>query len=213
MNQDNGGVIGKINTPTTTLASGVWSLDSQFDSQSSSIWPLAFPQTTIANSLRFNSGSSDNLSRTPSGAGNRKTFTLSWWVKRSKLGSRQSIFNNTDGSGQDGVYFDFLADDTLLLGDYGTASWSSPKFETTQVFRDTSAWYHIVYAVDTTQSTQSDRVKIYVNGSQVTAFDTSDYPSQDADTLWNRSDAIYIGTYTAGGNYFGGYLTEIVNFH
>ena len=211
MNQDNGGVIGKINTPTTTLASGVWSLDSQFDSQSSSIWPLAFPQTTIANSLRFNSGSSDNLSRTPSGAGNRKTFTLSWWVKRSKLGSRQSIFNNTDGSGQDGVYFDFLADDTLLLGDYGTASWSSPKFETTQVFRDTSAWYHIVYAVDTTQSTQSDRVKIYVNGSQVTAFDTSDYPSQDADTLWNRSDAIYIGTYTAGGNYFGGYLTEIVN--
>ena len=75
MNQDNGGVIGKINTPTTSLASGVWSLDSQFDSQSSSIWPLAFPQTTIANACRFNSGSSDNLSRTPSGAGNRKTWT------------------------------------------------------------------------------------------------------------------------------------------
>ena len=165
----------------------------------------------VANSLRFNSGSSDNLSRSPSGASNRKTFTLSWWVKRSKLGSRQSIFNNTDGSGQDGVYFDFLADDTLLLGDYGTGSWSSPKFETTQVFRDVSAWYHIVYAVDTTQSTESNRVKIYVNGSQVTAFDTSDYPSQNADTLWNRSDTIYIGTYNAGGNYFGGYLAEVVN--
>jgi len=167
----------------------------------------------VANSLRFNSGSSDNLSRSPSGASNRKTFTLSWWVKRSKLGSRQSIFNNTDGSGQDGVYFDFLADDTLLLGDYGTGSWSSPKFETTQVFRDVSAWYHIVYAVDTTQSTESNRVKIYVNGSQVTAFDTSDYPSQNADTLWNRSDTIYIGTYTAGGNYFGGYLAEVVNIN
>ena len=167
----------------------------------------------VANSLRFNSGSSDNLSRSPSGASNRKTFTLSWWVKRSKLGSRQSIFNNTDGSGQDGVYFDFLADDTLLLADYGTGSWSSPKFETTQVFRDVSAWYHIVYAVDTTQSTESNRVKIYVNGSQVTAFDTSDYPSQNADTLWNRSDTIYIGTYTAGGNYFGGYLAEVVNIN
>ena len=213
MSRKNGGIIGPANTPVGGLmagvAGGVWRMNDLLDFVGNSQWPLA-PQN-IENSCRFNSGSSDNLSRTPSGAGNRKTFTLSWWVKRSKLGSRQSIFNNTDGSGQDGVYFDFLADDTLLLGDYGAGSWSSPKFETTQVFRDTSAWYHIVYAVDTTQSTQSDRVKIYVNGSQVTAFDTSDYPSQDADTLWNRSDAIYIGTYTAGGNYFGGYLTEIVN--
>jgi len=165
----------------------------------------------VANSLRFNSGSSDNLSRSPSGASNRKTFTLSWWVKRSKLGSRQSIFNNTDGSGQDGVYFDFYADDTLALFDYGTGSYGTPRFETTQVFRDVSSWYHIIYAVDTTQSTESNRVKIYVNGSQVTDFDVANYPSQNADTLWNRSDTIYIGTYTAGGNYFGGYLAEVVN--
>ena len=81
MNQDNGGVIGKINTPTTSLASGVWSLDSQFDSQSSSIWPLAFPQTTIANSCRFDEGSSDTLTRTPSSAGNRRTWTYSAWHK------------------------------------------------------------------------------------------------------------------------------------
>ena len=53
MDQNNGGIIGKINTPTTSVASGVWTLDSQFEAQSSSIWPLAFPQTTIANSLRF----------------------------------------------------------------------------------------------------------------------------------------------------------------
>ena len=57
MNQDNGGIIGKINTPTTSVASGVWTLDSQFESQSSSIWPLGFPQTTFTNSCRFNDGS------------------------------------------------------------------------------------------------------------------------------------------------------------
>ena len=59
MNQDNGGIIGKINTPTTSVASGVWSLQDQFEAQTSSIWPLAFPQTTIANSCRFDDGSTD----------------------------------------------------------------------------------------------------------------------------------------------------------
>ena len=83
MDQNNGGILGKINTPTTTVASGVWSLDSQFDSQASSTWPLAFPQTTIANSCRFNAASSDNLSRTPSSTSNRRTFTFSTWFKLS----------------------------------------------------------------------------------------------------------------------------------
>jgi hypothetical protein len=61
MNQDNGGIIGKLNTPTTTVASGVWTLQDQFEAQTSSIWPLAFPQITIANSCRFNDGSSDGF--------------------------------------------------------------------------------------------------------------------------------------------------------
>ena len=59
MNQDNGGIIGKLNTPTTTVASGVWTLQDQFEAQTSSIWPLAFPQITIANACRFDDGSSD----------------------------------------------------------------------------------------------------------------------------------------------------------
>ena len=83
MDQNNGGIIGKINTPTTTVASGVWSLDSQFESQSGSTWPLAFPQTTIANSCRFDDGSSDIyqelLSATPTST---KIFTMSVWVKK-----------------------------------------------------------------------------------------------------------------------------------
>ena len=99
---------------------------------------------TVDNSLRFNSGSSDTLDRNPSGAGNRKTFTISLWVKRAKLGSRQSIFNNTDSGGQDGVYFDFYSDDTLAILDYGTGSYLTPRFEIKQVLRDVSACYHKV---------------------------------------------------------------------
>ena len=79
MNQDNGGIIGKLNTPTTTVASGVWTLQDQFEAQTSSIWPLAFPQITIANACRFNDGSSDYLTRSPSGSTDQEG-TFSVWV-------------------------------------------------------------------------------------------------------------------------------------
>ena len=79
MNQDNGGVIGKINTPTQTAASGVWSIEQQFEAQSSSTWPLAFPQTTIANTCRFNDGSSDYLNLTlPNENGEVNKWTYSF---------------------------------------------------------------------------------------------------------------------------------------
>jgi len=215
MIKSNGGIIGPDNVTTGGAfgsASGVFKLGEVTNLIKESKWPTAGPQGfQVANSCRFNSGSSDTLNRTPSGASNRKTFTISFWVKRAKIGSRQSIFNNTDSGGQDGVYFDFQADDTFLFNDYGAGSYLTPRFETTQVFRDTSAWYHIVYAVDTTQGTESNRVKIYVNGNQVTNFDVANYPSQNQDTLWNRADTIYIGTYTAGGNYLGAYLSEVIN--
>ena len=109
------------------------------------------------------------LTRTPSSASNRKTFTWSGWVKRSSLGAIQGLLSVDTGSAEHAL--GFLADDTLRL--YLHLGPNYPTIETTQVFRDTSAWYHILVAVDTTQSTEADRVKIYVNGSQVTAFDTN----------------------------------------
>ena len=98
MNQDNGGIIGKLNTPTTSVASGVWTLQDQFEAQTSSIWPLAFPQTTIANSCRFDDGSSDYLTKTPSGAGSRTTWTWSAWIKRSDIGPTTGLFEAYDDS-------------------------------------------------------------------------------------------------------------------
>ena len=207
MDQNNGGILGKINTPTTTVASGVWSLDSQFEAQSSSIWPLAFPQTTIANSCRFNSGSSDALTRDITSNGNKKLFTFSFWVKRSVLGSEQRILMGDDGgSGED--FFQFNSNDKMKFASANGVSYLL-DLDSTRVFRDTSAWYHLVLVYDSAQSTASNRVKLYVNGEQETL--TGTFPAQNNDILfWNTSGAdIDIGARTKNSNlYFNGYLAE-----
>ena len=219
MNQDNGGVIGKINTPTTSLASGVWSLDSQFDSQSSSIWPLAFPQTTIANSCRFDDssgGTGDYLEKNFSSTqDSRRTFTVSAWVKRSNLtGTDQRYWGSSEGSGEGYNSLGFDGSNQLkVLSGNTTNSGTQLNFASNAVFRDTSAWYHIVYAVDTTQSTESDRVKIYVNGSQITSFGTATYPSQNTDLLTSTTPQMTIGMRDLRGtnaNLFDGYLAEFI---
>jgi len=211
MNQDNGGVIGKINTPTTSLASGVWSLDSQFDSQSSSIWPLAFPQTTIANACRFNSGSSDNLSRTPSGAGNRKTWTWSGWVKRSALSGETYFFSAGDSNPFGAIGFGGTTG--LLFFTDNAGSGGAPIIATPN-FRDSSAWYHVVYALDTTQATDSDRFKLYVNGEQVTNFSTLTYPTLNEEFQFNTTNTHTIGCATGGSSsfasFFDGCMAEVV---
>ena len=109
---------------------------------------------TVKNSLRFNSGSSDYLNRTYGTPTNNKIWTLSFWVKRTELGREQHIL---DGNGQQ---FYFETADKLRFGDSG-----GTNLQTTQVFRDVSAWYHLVIAVDTTQATASNRARIYVNGT------------------------------------------------
>jgi len=207
MDQNNGGIIGKINTPTTSVASGVWSLDSQFEAQSSSIWPLAFPRTTIANSLRFNSGSSDYLTRTFGTPTSAKTWTLSFWIKRCALGSTEFYFNTDGGNEEDRLQFGSA--DTLNWFEQNSSSGTVADLNTSQKFRDVSAWYHIVVARDSTQSTASDRIKLYVNGSQVTALGTSTYPSQNDDSRFNTAVAHEIGARNAG-TFVDAYLAEIV---
>ena len=143
----------------------------------------------IEKSLRFNNYSSSaddaQLYRTVSTASNRRTYTHSFWVRRTKLGYGM-IFGQTDGSGNDFCNFVFNSDNKIEFNEYIYNSGGN-KFRliTTRVFRDTTAWYHIVTNVDTTQGTAADRVKIYVNGVQETAFDTGIYPDQNYDTFIN----------------------------
>ena len=208
MNQDNGGIIGKINTPTTTVASGVWTLQDQFEAQTSSIWPLAFPQTTIANSCRFETNT--YMTKTASSA-NTKTLTISFWCKRMLLGAPASGSNQFALSfyqdSNNRISIAFQSDNTFVVY-AGVGGSNKVYFVTNRLFRDLSAWYNIVIKIDTTQSTEADRFKIYINGIQETSFSSSTYPSQNDDLIVNTN--IYVGTYDTSVNYISGYLAELI---
>jgi hypothetical protein len=168
--------------------------------------PSALGGYTISQSLRFNDGDSPQLSRTPSSAGNQKTWTFSCWVKRGNLGSTQTIFSGGTGSTLS-VEIRFGSGDKIEVLDTN----NSYLFITSAVFRDTSAWYHIVIENDTTQATVNDRTKLYVNGEQITSFSTDNRSnfSQNEDTAINSTNVHYIGRWINGGQFFDGYMSEI----
>ena len=164
----------------------------------------------IDQSIRFNDDDSAFLARTPS-ASNRKTWTWSAWVKRADLfnGSvPQILLSAGDGGSNDFIMQFGQSDDTLRISDF--ISGTQSNLITTQLFRDVSAWYHFVLAYDTTQGTAANRIKLYVNGSQVTAFGTEIYPSENQDLVINSAIAHNIGrgAYSSNG-YFSGYMAEI----
>lgn len=164
----------------------------------------------ISNSLRFQNASSQYLSRTPASASNRQVFTFSACIKRGVIGVGQVLFSSGVGSsGNINASVQFESNDTLLF--YGSVFGISNDVivQTTQVFRDPSAFYHIVVAVDTTQATASNRVKMYVNGTQVTAFSSTTYPTLNYNTAFNLNVRHALGTFTNNSSYFDGYMTEI----
>jgi hypothetical protein len=159
----------------------------------------------ISRSLRFNSADSANLTRTPASASNQKTWTWSGWIKRSALGTNQTIFN----AGGNGFVARFNSS-TDYLEVYNFSGSYQLQVLTAQVFRDVSAWYHIVIAIDTTQATDTNRFKLYVNGSQVTSFyGAPTYPSQNTDLFVNGTGVHALGVLNGVGQYFDGYMTEI----
>lgn len=163
-------------------------------------------------SVRLRSSASAYLNRTPASATNQKTWTWSGWVKRGTLGSTQMFFSANTNAGTDTDHTDlrFSSTDTITFAN-DAASVLTAALVTTQVFRDPSAWYHIIFAVDTTQATASNRIKLYVNGVQVTAFGTATYPAQNASLFINNNINHRLGSYQPTSSYFDGYLTE-VNF-
>ena len=166
----------------------------------------------ISRSLRFNSADSAYLSRTPGSATNRKTFTWSGWVKRSALPAAGVPIFSTEGT----PYSQYLCfggtDMTALTTDalcfFSPVSGSAFSVQSASVYRDESAWYHIVCAVDTTQATAANRVRLYVNGSEV-SYGSSTYPALNLETYINSTGLTNIGSTAA--TYFRGYITE-VNF-
>ena len=170
------------------------------------------PAYSIDQSLRFNDGDTAYLSRTPS-ASNRKTWTYSFWFKRSgiDLADHGSVLNVHAGNNDnDFISLEFVKSGSASEDAFRVSFWND-SIVTSQVFRDPSSWGHLIIAFDTTQSTASNRVKFYYNGEQITSFSNANYPSQDANTAVNAASAHVIGEYTGGDDHYDGYLAE-VNF-
>ena len=164
---------------------------------------------TIANSCIFNDGDSPYMRRTPSGAGNRKTFTISFWVKRCQLGVLQIICTQgADHNNATVISFDTSNRLKFSHNDSGSATYTVTSNRTLE---DTSKFYHILASVDTTQSTASDRVKLYIDGDLITSFATSSYPTQDFDLDFNSTGTIAVSGQIPSGTLFpyDGYITEI----
>jgi len=158
----------------------------------------------ISNSLRFNDGDSAHLDNTFSSTTNRQTYTYSTWIKRSVLdGAKQHIF---------GVYIDgsnhslFRFDDGENLDIRHNLNNSVFQLDSAMVFRDVSAWYHIVISTDTTQSTDSNRIKVYVNGTQISL--SGSYPTQNKNTYICDNRLHTIGEVSSGAEEFDGYMAE-----
>ena len=177
---------------------------------------------SIDQSIRFNSADDGNMYRVVGSGGNTKTWTFSGWFKLGLLGSQrgaspflwsgyqddsnrtQLMLDNSVGTG--------AAGDFLCL--YSTTGGNI--FQTTRVFRDPSAWYHIVVVSDTSNAVASERIRLYINGIRETSFSTINYPSLNADLAWNKNGSTwYLGKYHSGsgsGTYnYDGYMAELVN--
>ena len=175
----------------------------------------------VANSLRFNRGSSDHLTFTPSSTGNRRTFTISFWTKIGEPNVGGNEYGIFDAGGDSNVVGWFViqqghtSDGDFMLQFYAGGSPATKNFKLEQDIRDPNAWYNFVIAVDSTQSTDSNRIKWYLNGNQITDFNITNYPSQNFDFFVNTSGK----QQTIGGranstgsivNHYDGYISEFV---
>ena len=164
---------------------------------------------TLSKSLRFRSSASAYLNRTFGTPTNNLKYTLSLWVKRGTLGTQNILFDGGDTTGNNNAYLQFNSSDQLNLAQ-SLAGTANINLITTQIFRDPSAWYHIVLAVDTTQATSTDRVKIYINNVQITSFGTAVYPTLNLANQVNVASRVHnIGKLDYYALYLDAYLTDV----
>lgn len=168
---------------------------------------------TLQKSVRFNAADTPELTRTPSSAGNTRKFTISFWAKRSKLGSVQMIGQTGDTYGNLFRFY-WLSSDSFVFHQYNGSSYVM-SYTTEAKYRDPSAWYHYVISIDTTLATAADRARLYVNGVEVTDFSAENNPAQNLQTGWNAAIKQRIGREytTTYGNYYNydGYLADFYN--
>ena len=213
--------------PTLKSASGVWTINEALQAHRNNSWPQPNLFQPVANSLRlkYNANGGSFFQRIPGRNGDQRKWTYSAWVKRSLIANSTSDdFELFCGSWNNSYYAMHLnfqnSADTIQLYDWGPTGAGAFQVVTTPVYRDTNAWLHVVCAVDTTQATNTNRVKIYVNGVQVTVVGgsnnwgaSSGFPNQGYATPVNGSGlpqqfgSCYVGG--ANAKKFDGYVSEL----
>jgi hypothetical protein len=169
---------------------------------------------SVDNSCRFNDGDSPYMHKTPTSTGSRRTFTFSSWVKRGDVEADEyAIFTGGVDANVAGFFTIMFDANNKIDIQFYDGGWD--QVTTNRVFRDPSAWYHIVVAVDTTQGTDTNRIKLYVNGVQETSLSSTDYPTQNFDMDVNNTDDIMqVGvrrnSSAALAGYLDAYLAETV---
>ena len=159
----------------------------------------------VANSCKFETNTYMTKSAS---SGNQRTFTVSFWAKRSMKATGNhhypiSFYQDANNR----ISFAFLSGNSFII--YAESGGSGQlTMQTNDLYRDPNAWVHVVIAFDTTQGTDSNRLKLYINGIQITSFADITYPTQNRDLIVNTN--IYIGTYDTSNNPFHGYLAEFV---
>ena len=174
----------------------------------------------ITNSVRFDNNANYLYADRFGSATNADKYTLSFWIKRCSDGENDQLFSYNYGndSSNIGVVLTLRTDDTLRFNGYqpGTDHFD---VRTNRLFRDSSAWYHLVFAYDSTQSTASNRQRIYVNGVEETSLAASSYTDQNFDgflaTTPNNNKGFIIGSFynSSGGidssSYTDGYMADV----
>ena len=155
---------------------------------------------TIDQSIRFNDDDSPYIYKAFSGAGSKQTATISFWMKIGNITSaRRGLFTFI----QD-VPLELYSGNNLRVFAFG-----AERLVTNRLFRDPSAWYHIVLVFDSTNAVEPERIRLYVNGERETSFSAESYPSQSANGNFWGSNLAQIGRTYGSSYYFDGYLAEI----
>jgi hypothetical protein len=151
------------------------------------------------------------LNKAGATATDRRIFTISMWVKKTKVGNDEHLYEtyNTGNAVNDRFTIQFSSSDALQVINKNSGNTDCNK-TTNRLFRDVNGWYHIVVAINTKLATASERVRIYVNGIEETSFSTnSPFPQNEYPQSQSSSYPTQIGRYNQGSNYFDGYMSHI----
>jgi len=149
-----------------------------------------------------------HIQRTTGSGDNRRKFTYSFWVKLADLTGENKVFIYGTSGTEGGININYPNDGKWNFYDYQSNGYTY-QLVPNRLFRDTNGYYHVTVAVDTTQATSSNRVKIWINGVQETSFATETYPSQNAEMACNNSNLFSLGNCPTQSNYFSGIVSHV----